>query len=120
MQVAPKNGALIILSSSRSPASSGQLSTSPWPLDRSKDGLFESTHQSGKGIRVDPGVGAVMTWTEALLADEVINLRLSSGHGLVDSWAEEAGDREEDRIINAHFSERLPSLVDVRGAPSEA
>jgi len=61
-----------------------------------------------------------MTWTEALLADEVINLRLSSGHGLVDSWAEEAGDREEDRIINAHFSERLPSLVDVRGAPSEA
>jgi hypothetical protein len=44
-----------------------------------------------------------MTWTEALLADEVINLRLSSGHELVDSWPEEAGDREEDRIINAPF-----------------
>src|SRR5271165_4025729 len=29
-----ENGALIILSSSRSTASSGQLSTSPWPLDR--------------------------------------------------------------------------------------
>src|SRR5271165_3091569 len=73
-----ENGALIILSSSRSPASSGQLSTSPWPLDRSKNGLLESTHQSGKGIRVDPGVGAAMTWTEALLADEVINLRFQS------------------------------------------
>src|SRR5271165_4632022 len=47
------------------------------------------------------------------------SIALSSGHGLMDSWAEEAGDREEDGIINAHFSERLPSLVDVRGAPSE-